>query len=44
MSCACGEPAEEICGACGRQNLECPSCGGGISADPAAVVAACPGK
>ena len=42
MSCACGEPAEEICGACGRQNLECPSCGGGISADPAAVVAACP--
>lgn len=42
MTCACGAPAEPTCSSCGRQNLSCPSCGGGISADPAAVVVSCP--
>ena len=42
MICACGEPADGICAACGRQNIVCPSCGGGISADAAAVVVSCP--
>ncbi len=42
MTCACGAPSEPICSSCGRQNLSCPSCGGGISADPAAVVVSCP--
>ena len=42
MICACGEPAEGICTACGRQNIVCPSCGGGISADAVAVVVSCP--
>lgn len=43
MMCACGEPSEGgTCTACGRQNIVCPSCGGGISADPLAVVVSCP--
>lgn len=42
MICACGQPAEPTCTDCGRQNLRCPSCGGGISADAAAVVVSCP--
>lgn len=42
MICACGEEADGICTACGRQNIVCPSCGGGISADAAAVVVSCP--
>jgi hypothetical protein len=42
MICACGEQADGTCEACGRQNIVCPSCGGGISADASAVVVACP--
>ena len=42
MICACGEQADGTCTACGRQNIVCPSCGGGISADAAAVVVSCP--
>ena len=42
MICACGEHADGTCTACGRQNIVCPSCGGGISADASAVVVSCP--
>ncbi|MFT5684265.1 MAG: hypothetical protein ACI8RZ_005206 [Myxococcota bacterium] len=42
MVCACGEHADGTCTACGRQNIVCPSCGGGISADASAVVVSCP--
>ncbi len=42
MVCACGEHADGTCTACGRQNIVCPPCGGGISADASAVVASCP--
>jgi hypothetical protein len=31
-----------ICPKCGRQNLSCPSCGAGITADADAVVVSCP--
>ncbi|MEL6346688.1 MAG: hypothetical protein AAFV53_26480 [Myxococcota bacterium] len=45
MSCACGAPTtfeDATCAQCGRHNFTCPSCGGGISSAPEAVVLACP--
>ena len=47
MNCLCGAPIVENanngnCATCQRQNIACPSCGGGISAAPEAVIIACP--
>ena len=47
MLCPCGSTlmktgGKSICLRCKRQHVECPSCGGGISTSPEAVLITCP--